>query len=92
MNRALGIVGDTLCALLHFLRLLNSQHSICLEFDIIIPQFLVSLCDTMVTVVVAVSLIHLVLLKFVGPLATISSLLLHSKKPKQITQDILQTE
>jgi hypothetical protein len=35
MNRALGIVRDTPCALLHFLRLLNLQHSTCLEFAFI---------------------------------------------------------
>jgi hypothetical protein len=83
MNRALSIVRDTPCALLHFLRLLNSQHSICLGFTFIMPRFLVKLSDTMVTVVVAMSSTHLALLHFVAPLATIGSLLFHVEESKQ---------
>jgi hypothetical protein len=44
----------------------------------------VKLCDSAVTVAEAASLTLLSLLKFDGPLAMISSLLLHMKESKQI--------
>jgi hypothetical protein len=58
--------------------------SIVLDSTVIMLCFLVESCDSTVTIVEAASSTLSSLLKFIGPLATISRLLLHTKESKQV--------